>query len=48
MNKSFMIFVIVGRSRWSEEALMQKTDEEIEKIYNDVMEKEEANGTNQK
>ncbi|MCM3488802.1 hypothetical protein M3689_05715 [Alkalihalophilus marmarensis] len=46
MNKSFMIFVIVSRSRWSEDVLMQKTDEEIEKIYKDILEKEEINGAN--
>ncbi|MDV2883816.1 MULTISPECIES: hypothetical protein [Alkalihalophilus] len=41
MNKSFMIFVIVGRSRWSEDVLMKLPQEEVEKIYNDVLEKEE-------
>ncbi|WP_274379021.1 hypothetical protein [Alkalihalophilus pseudofirmus] len=41
MNKSFMIFVIVGRSRWSEDALLKLPQEEVEKIYNDVLEKEE-------
>ncbi|WP_264755133.1 hypothetical protein [Bacillus solitudinis] len=37
MNRSFMIFVIVSRTRWSEDALDDKTHAEIEQLYEEVM-----------
>lgn len=40
MDKDFMIFRICGQSRWSEDALRKMSYEEVEKIYNDVVYRE--------
>ena len=37
LDKDYMIFMIVGNSRWNEEALQKMPYEKIEQIYKDTV-----------
>lgn len=40
LDKDYMIFMIVGNSRWSEEALQNMSYEKVEQIYKDTIQRE--------